>query len=71
MAVQVQKQLHGVNVTDLERLVEEGEDKEFAVRRELKSHHFVCSLNFLIELELNITSLRALSQGVELDSTIS
>ena len=71
MTIQIKQELHRVNVTDFKSLIQEGEDKEFAIWCEFDSHNFICSFNLFIELQFNFSCFRTLVQCVEFDCSIS
>jgi hypothetical protein len=59
--VQVEAQLHAVEVAHLHCLVEQRKNEVFAIVREFDAHYFVGRFNFLVELQLDFAGVLALS----------
>jgi hypothetical protein len=69
MTVQVEQNLHGVDVENFEGLVEERENKEFTIGSKFDAHNFIGSLDFFIELKLQLPVF-IMSKCVEFDCSI-
>ena len=70
MPVQVQRQLHRVQVTHLHCLVQQREHKVLTVIGEFDAHNLIGGLDLFKELKLYLESLRGLSKSPELYSLV-